>query len=204
MSCGRIAASERWASLHAGAVRLLSSTSGRNWETPGWHSEQQSRGRVGQADLLPRDVRVPKRSCLSTVDVEAVARLCQIVASMLLCAGLLLACSGPRSGSTKTESETTVQRVYRVQLRMTEEKTEAVQARSRATRWWKNRPASERPPIAHTGPAESSAVTIDWKPPFYRVRLGPFATRQQAEAVLQAARSVFPDAFVAPKRITNR
>ncbi|PSQ78623.1 MAG: SPOR domain-containing protein, partial [Bacteroidetes bacterium QH_6_63_17] len=52
--------------------------------------------------------------------------------------------------------------------------------------------------------ASASAVTINWKPPFYRVRLGPFATRQQAEAVLQAARSVFPDAFVAPKRITNR
>jgi len=153
---------------------------------------------------LPRDVRVPNRSCLSPTNFETVARFCQIAASILLCTGLLLACSGPRSGSTKTEPETTVRRVYRVQLRMTEEKKEAVQARSRATQWWKDRPASERPPIAQTGPASASAVTINWKPPFYRVRLGPFATRQQAEAVLQAARSLFPDAFVAPKRVTNR
>jgi hypothetical protein len=49
--------------------------------------------------------------------------------------------------------------------------------------------------------ASDVAVSIKWRAPFYRVRIGPFATEQQAETVLEEAHSTFPDAFVAPDRV---
>lgn len=124
----------------------------------------------------------------------------RITAAATLGIGLVAACSGPQP---KTDSTSAV-RVYRVQLQMTEDKKEATRLRRRAQQWWENQPPSERPPLAKNAPTQGSPVVIDWKPPFYRVRIGPFATRRRADSVLKAARPTFPEAFIAPKRLQDR
>ncbi len=120
------------------------------------------------------------------------------VRSALLLAGVLfiaLSCAGPQP---QEPDEGEAQRVFHVQLHMTEEKDEADRVLGEALSWWENQSPSDRPPLVET---EESPVDIMWKAPLYRVRLGPFATREQAETVLSDARSDFPEAFIAPERV---
>lgn len=88
--------------------------------------------------------------------------------------------------------------MYHVQLRMTEEKAEAERALGQALSWWNDADAKALPQPAAAG--QSSPVTIAYRTPLYRVRLGPFASRAAADSVLSAAHERFPDAFVAPSR----
>lgn len=124
----------------------------------------------------------------------------RIGSGLLLGALLLGACSGPGPASD-TPSAEPGSRVYHVQLRLTEDKDRAVETLNQALRWWEQQPASERAPLVQTSQSSEPPVRIKWKAPLYRVRLGPFASEPQAETVLEAARSAFPDAFVAPDRL---
>jgi hypothetical protein len=90
--------------------------------------------------------------------------------------------------------------VYHVQLQLTEDKDQAEAILSQGLRWWNQQPASSRPSLVEDARSSDTAVSIKWQAPFYRVRIGPFATEQQAETVLKEARATFPDAFVAPER----
>ncbi len=127
---------------------------------------------------------------------------------LFLCAGggllsllLLGGCTGPGVSSPEAAQTSASGRVYHVHLRLTEKKDRAVSVLGQALRWWNEMPAAQRPPLAEGAGASGRPVTIEWKPPFYRVRLGPFATEQRAETAAQtAAASTFPDAFVAPGR----
>lgn len=121
-----------------------------------------------------------------------------LVRSVVFLGGVLLialSCSGPQP---QESGEGDVQRVFHVQLYMTEEKDEANRVLGEALSWWRDQPSSDRPPLAET---EGPPVEIIWKAPLYRVRLGPFASKEQAESVLSEARSDFPEAFVAPERV---
>ncbi len=126
----------------------------------------------------------------------------RLVTGMLLGAALIGACSGPGSVPDTTESETPA-RVYHVQLQLTEDKDRAAAILDRGLQWWNQQPPPQRPPLVRGAEASDSPVTIMWRAPFYRVRIGPFATEQQAEQVLETARSAFPDAFVAPERVED-
>lgn len=123
------------------------------------------------------------------------------VRSAILLMGVLviaLSCTGPQPEQPEDPEEAEVQRIFHVQLHMTEEKDEADRVLGEALSWWEGQPSSERPPLAES---EGRPVDITWKAPLYRVRLGPFATREHAESVLSDARSEFPEAFVAPERV---
>lgn len=131
-------------------------------------------------------------------------RGCVLVAGLLLSVGVVVGCTTLRVGEDTEDSEPeTRTHVYHVQLQMTDEKEAAAQVLGRAEAWWEKQPSSDRPPLVRGVPSSEKVVSIHWKPPLYRVRLGPFATRQQAEAVLRDARLTFPDAFVAPDRIDS-
>lgn len=121
----------------------------------------------------------------------------------IIVTGLLLgACSGPAPSPDTMESESRTN-VYYVQLQFTEDKDQAETLLSRGLQWWKQQPDSSRPPLLQEMESSDVPVTIKWKAPFYRVRLGPFAKEKQAETVLKKTRSAFPDAFVVPDRIQN-
>lgn len=112
-----------------------------------------------------------------------------------------LSCSGP-SPETQTSPEESLDRVYHVQLDMADEKATANQALAKALAWWKDLSGRSMPsPLTGNDRFDDSPVAMVWKPPMYRIRLGPFASRSEAEKVLTAAQSTFPDAFVAPERL---
>lgn len=120
----------------------------------------------------------------------------RFVVALCVWGGVVLlgsACSGPtaeQAPSPQTPS------AYQVQLRMTERKAAAERALGTALEWWERSAASLPSPQSTDG----SPVRIEWRAPLYRVRLGPFASREDADAVLEAAREAFPDAFVVPAR----
>ena len=109
-----------------------------------------------------------------------------------------MSCSGPSAGDGAPSGETSSEsaRAYHVQLDMTREKETADRILGRALRWWEARAEGEGlDPV--TG-SEESLVTVAWRAPLYRIRIGPFASRAQADSVLRTARSTFPGAFVRP------
>jgi hypothetical protein len=128
-------------------------------------------------------------------------RLLWVVAGLCAAGALLQACSGLFPSSEAPPSEVGPgDRIYHVQLQLTDEKAQAVETQGRAQRWWQQSRA-DYPPLLENTPSSDPPVTIAWQAPFYRVRLGPFATEAQADSVLAAAQPAFPDAFVAPDRI---
>ena len=118
---------------------------------------------------------------------------------MLLGAVFLGGCSGPAPSADSSGTEPG-SRGYYVQLQFTEDKDRAEAILSQGLRWWNQQPASSRPSLVEDARSSDTAVSIKWQAPFYRVRIGPFATEQQAETVLEEARPTFSDAFVAPER----
>ena len=133
---------------------------------------------------------------------RSVPPVLRIVTGILLGAMSLGACSAPSPPSSEKPSPPA--QVYHVQLQLTEDKDQAVATLGRAQRWWKEQPASTRPPLVEETKSSNTPVTIKWKAPFYRVRLGPFANKKQAERVLTDVQSAFPDAFVAPSQVSSR
>ena len=123
----------------------------------------------------------------------------RIVTAILLGAVFLGGCSGPAPSADSSGTEPGSRRYY-VQLQLTEDKDRAEAILSQGLRWWNQQPASSRPSLVEDARSSDTAVSIKWQAPFYRVRIGPFATEQQAETVLKEARATFPDAFVAPER----
>lgn len=69
----------------------------------------------------------------------------------------------------------------------------------RVLEWWE-----EEASVVGSRPmsTESSPVSVAWQAPLYRVRLGPFASREAADSVLTVAQEAFPEAFVRPERVS--
>lgn len=126
----------------------------------------------------------------------------RLVAVGLLVGALLLgmSCSGPSADQTSSPEADARSRVYHVQLEMTEKKAAAHRTLGAALDWWNAHAASLTPRPLKSSASEDRVAHIEWKAPYYRVRLGPFASRADAQLVLQDARSAFPNAFVAPER----
>ena len=115
--------------------------------------------------------------------------------------GVLLSCSGPTPDSSgPTSSDRSEARVFHVQLQMSDDKERAAAALGRAQQWWTAQSPTEHPPLVEERSSADPPGRRVWKAPFYRVRLGPFATKEQAETVQDAARPPFSDAFVVPDR----
>lgn len=91
------------------------------------------------------------------------------------------------------------ERIYRIQLVQTSDKSAAEATVNRALSWWRELDAAERPvPLREQG----FQPDIVWQQPYYRVRVGAFETRAAAREVVPVLRQRFPDAFVAP--VTRR
>jgi len=122
--------------------------------------------------------------------------------------GLLLAvlvlgmsCTGPSPDGGGAAAPEGPARVYHVQVDMTKDQDAAHRALSKVLAWWGDQSSASLPePLSLPDRSADSPATIVWKAPLYRVRLGPFASRTTAEEVLAAARSSFPDAFIAPEQ----
>lgn len=139
-----------------------------------------------------------------TVRFPAARRPVALVA--LLCL-LFAACSGPRAEAPGGESPREEERApvtrtvqgFRIQIFTSPDRAEANDVLSEALAWYRSLPRSQRP--AYLGGDELSA-DVKWRQPYYRVRVGDFATRGEADAALNRVRSRFPEAFIVPETVT--
>lgn len=104
---------------------------------------------------------------------------------------------GPRdeASTAREERRPPENRTYHVQVRTVESKSEADRTVSEVIDWYESLSVARRP--AMMSDQEQVPVGVRWKPPFYRVRLGPFETEEEARSVLGVVRDSFPDAFIA-------
>ena len=119
---------------------------------------------------------------------------------MVSCMPAHVASDPPREATTR-ESRERPSKTYHVQVRTVEAKSEADKAVSEVMTWFGALERNERPlPLSRV-----SAVPVDvrWKAPFYRVRVGPFTSKEAAESVLQSIQRRFPGAFIAKEVIEN-
>lgn len=133
---------------------------------------------------------------------------CGTLAFLVLTILALPACSGPFAGMSvggedEEEAAAPVERTiqgYQVQIYTTSNKGEADRVVEQALAWWRDVPDANRP----DGMGAEIDVDVVWQQPYYRVRLGRFAGRNRAAAVLDLARQRFRDAFIVPTEVTVR
>lgn len=87
---------------------------------------------------------------------------------------------------------------YRIQLFSSESKATADAVRDDATAWWQTVEVEIEEEVFPYG----LLPVVVFTRPYYRVRLGAFPTREEAQPALQALRERYPDAFVVPDTIT--
>lgn len=89
---------------------------------------------------------------------------------------------------------------FRIQVISSVEKDAAVAAEVEARRWWRNEGSS-----AYRGAFPSELPTyVVYQQPYYRLRIGDFATRQDAQQALAAIEGRYPGAFIVPDTVTLR
>ncbi len=79
---------------------------------------------------------------------------------------------------------------FRIQVFSGEDRASAERVRGEAEGWARRRGA------------EGYEATLAYIRPYYRVRVGAFATRGEAEAALAGVRTQFPEAFLVPDLVT--
>lgn len=104
---------------------------------------------------------------------------------------LMAAVAGCAAPEPASETPT---RAFRIQVKTTPDKDAADAAVGRVLDWWAELPSADRPDALAD---QDLAPEVVWSAPYYRVRVGRFATRAAAEDALAALRQEFPDAFVA-------
>ena len=75
---------------------------------------------------------------------------------------------------------------FRIQILTTDDKDAADQCAAEAQEQW------------------GAPVDVAWKAPYYRVRVGAFASRAAAQPRLDAVQEQYPDAFLVPDTVTIR
>lgn len=103
-------------------------------------------------------------------------------------------------GGRSTAGTTTTVQGFRVQVYSTLDKTEAVNLEEQARAWWQ---AQQGGAPAGLMPGQLPIYTL-FIQPYYRVRIGNFRTRAEAEQARRFLQSRFPDAFIVPDRVTVR
>ena len=104
-----------------------------------------------------------------------------------------------QSAPTPPPSEPQTRQVdgYRVQIFNTASRDAAERIRTEAAAWWADaRPASGAP--------GNMDLIIAYQQPYYRVRMGGFATREAADRALALVRQRYPDAFLVADLVTVR
>lgn len=103
------------------------------------------------------------------------------------------------SGRSASAGVATVQG-FRIQIYSTLERSAAVQVEEQAKSWWR----TEQPAAPQGLFPDELPVVTRYLQPYYRVRIGNFATRAQAERARSFLARQYPDAFIVPDTVTIR
>lgn len=97
-------------------------------------------------------------------------------------------------------SEGTVRTVqgFRIQIVSSVEKDEAVGAEEQVKNWWRSSGQSANPGLF----GSDLPTYVVYMQPYYRVRIGNFTTRTEAQRALSAIESQYPGSFIVPDTVT--
>lgn len=84
---------------------------------------------------------------------------------------------------------------YRIQVFSSPNRDAAERVRTDAVAWWEGARSSANAPA-------SMDVSVGYLQPYYRVRMGSFEFREQADRALAIVRQRFPEAFVVSDQVT--
>lgn len=79
---------------------------------------------------------------------------------------------------------------FRVQVFTSSSRDAAERVRSEAAAWWAR------------AQGRSAEALVAYRQPYYRVQVGAFASREEADAALAVVRREYPEAFIVPDLVT--
>lgn len=88
---------------------------------------------------------------------------------------------------------------YRIQVFSSADKGSAETIRDEAESWWR---VASRDPDALEFLPNGLPVEVDFNQPYYRVRVGAFEYRREAEQAIRVVQRRFPEAFIVPDLVT--
>ena len=91
---------------------------------------------------------------------------------------------------------------YRIQIYSTQDKRAADQQAEQAVAWWRALHRTGELDDVYFDEPTPPPVYQDFRQPYYRVRLGNFASRAEAQRMLQLVEQRFSRAFIAPDKVT--
>lgn len=110
----------------------------------------------------------------------------------------------PAALITGQTGQGTTERVqgYRIQIFSSKDKADADRELDGAVSWWHNQKVEGYLDDLYEGREASPPVYMIFRQPYYRVRLGNFATRDEALRLLPTVQRRFPSAFIAFDTVT--
>ena len=87
---------------------------------------------------------------------------------------------------------------FRIQVFSAQDKQAAESFREKVRRWWQRSKGDAPSDLFSSTPP----IVIEYAQPYYRVRFGAFARREDAEDALRFVRQTYPDAFMARTTVT--
>ncbi len=88
---------------------------------------------------------------------------------------------------------------YRIQIFQTQDKRTADREIEQVTDWWRSEKAVSASDLFKS---RQPPVYIFYRQPYYRIRLGDFQTREQAQKMLRALQERYPAAAIVPDTVT--
>ncbi len=89
---------------------------------------------------------------------------------------------------------------FRIQIFSSQQKTVAERRLTEARNWWTQQ--RQQDDVQDDLFAEELSAVIEYRQPYYRVRIGSFAERERAEEALTVVKRQYPDAFIARSTVT--
>lgn len=93
-------------------------------------------------------------------------------------------------------------RGYRIQIYSTQDKRSADRRAEQVVAWWREQLRAGQLDDLYPYEPSPPPVYQDFRQPYYRVRVGNFASRTEAQRMLRVVERRFPSAFIAPDRVT--
>lgn len=90
---------------------------------------------------------------------------------------------------------------FRIQIYSTQEKSMAERKLEEARNWWEDMQERDGGRASDFFPEQLPTI-IEYRQPYYRVRIGSFAERERAEEALSFVQREYPDAFIARSIVT--
>ena len=91
---------------------------------------------------------------------------------------------------------------YRIQIYSSQDKRAADRRAEQAVAWWREQLRAGQLDDLYPYEPTPAPIYQDFRQPYYRVRVGNFATRSEAQELLRLVESRFPSAFIAPDQVT--